>query len=1249
MPSLHTFKWTPESVESFWTNVAKTPLAQLSFSKMVLSELVRLISDFAPPFARILDFGAGDGDLAAGLLEAGFMVGVYEPSEGRRAEILKKPIASHSNFLGVFDCMSKDEFDVVCAFEVLEHFLKEDVDGDMKRLVSFLGAHGKVIGTVPLEENLLRDLCLCPECACTFHRWQHQHSFNKDSIAKFMSRAGLNFCHTFVIDFSIRLGFIASKDVVDVKETYLKMPKTSEQALAEERRKNILLANKTSFLEKDYSSLQKSYSEIHESHVELLKKYEEVQKKQPYHDYLQTIEASLKPHNFATLGRFPLFARGFAFLLRQFSKIPGFYRGYLLLGKFHRFVGTVRYNCIRSLQDEMTSQDVAISPPEHGSLPEPHPVSAAGKSGKPSVCLVISTLGAGGAERQVTYLAERLHSLGHEVRVRAGSIHGADGYYAKRLKKAGVDVRQFKWHARLRNLKGLEKFGISPRFFAYMPLPLRQDVAALAFELLEKPVDMIHGFLDHSSITAGWAGLLSGTPAIRLSGRNLNPGQFAFYQEWMHGQYRWLLSSPRVSMENNSRAGADDYAKWLGVNEDAIEVSYNGIDPNFAQVPGTVESATLRQEMGLPAGARVVLSVCRAAAEKCPLDLLAVFSRITASEPNTYCLHAGQGPMAADMADWLDTLPKEQKDRIKLLGLREDIPQLLGCADVFLLTSAQEGFPNVVMEAMQAKVPVVATIAGGTPELITPGETGYLFEVGDTEGMADAVLKLLDSPELPQKIANAALQMVSRFSVEAMTARVTESYNKQIKPFTDLTGSGLKAKGSALPNWLLGVGQFLSYARVHWKLHFLPCSLGSGQQPVLEGLPQRIVPPDKLSRVTLFTGTLSSGGAERQICLLARELHSAGYKVDISTMHDRGRNGFRAAWLDSEKIPHSGLNVEFYPLVLSAAFAFNRVKHLLKYVPKEIRPQVLALAAKLNGDPPDVLHCYLDEANIIGAFAGLIANVPLIRMSARSSNPSNYDWCKPWFKAAYTLLLKNKRIVLESNSLFAAQDYQAWLGLDMLPEVIPNGIDDTALTASIGKAKMRSDLGLAEDVPVILSVLRLSSEKRPLDIPLVIADVIKIMPEAHALIVGVGPLQENLEKEIADQGLCSKITLLGERNDIKEIMAASDVLLATSEIESFPNVILEAMAAGLPVVSTNAGGVQELFKHGECGFFAPVGDVKALALSTISIFKDEHLKVKIQERGPKMVLEKYSVKRLFDNVLDAYCGQKKACLNTSKK
>ncbi|MCL1916625.1 MAG: class I SAM-dependent methyltransferase, partial [Desulfovibrionaceae bacterium] len=129
MPFPHRFTWTTENTAAFWSMFTKTPLTRLSFSRLVRAELVRLVGAFAPPGARVLDFGGGSGDLAEGLLQAGFQVGVYEPAEGRRQDLVAKNITIHESWLGFFGPASRTQFDIVCAFEVLEHFLEETFSG----------------------------------------------------------------------------------------------------------------------------------------------------------------------------------------------------------------------------------------------------------------------------------------------------------------------------------------------------------------------------------------------------------------------------------------------------------------------------------------------------------------------------------------------------------------------------------------------------------------------------------------------------------------------------------------------------------------------------------------------------------------------------------------------------------------------------------------------------------------------------------------------------------------------------------------------------------------------------------------------------------------------------------------------------------------------------------------------------------------------------------------------------------------
>ena len=115
-----------------------------------------------------------------------------------------------------------------------------------------------------------------------------------------------------------------------------------------------------------------------------------------------------------------------------------------------------------------------------------------------------------------------------------------------------------------------------------------------------------------------------------------------------------------------------------------------------------------------------------------------------------------------------------------LLGRRENVFDYLLCSDVFLLTSAYEGMPNAVMEAMLAGLPVVATCVGGVPDLIEEGVHGYLHEVGDIAGMAGSLERLLKDPVLRRQMGNAGRERIlSGFTVNHLADRVTRDYAAQ--------------------------------------------------------------------------------------------------------------------------------------------------------------------------------------------------------------------------------------------------------------------------------------------------------------------------------------------------------------------------------------------------------------------------------------------------------------------------------------
>jgi glycosyltransferase involved in cell wall biosynthesis len=259
-------------------------------------------------------------------------------------------------------------------------------------------------------------------------------------------------------------------------------------------------------------------------------------------------------------------------------------------------------------------------------------------------------------------------------------------------------------------------------------------------------------------------------------------------------------------------------------------------------------------------------------------------------------------------------------------------------------------------------------------------------------------------------------------------------------------------------------------------------------------------------------------------------------------------------------------------------------------------------------------------------------------MSFRSYNPTNFPYLNnDWFLPAYRLLSTSPRVLLSGNNRDANADYAKWIGIP--PErvaYIPNALDADAfpLPAEDELTAKRVELGIAADTPVILGVHRFSAEKGPLEFVDVGARVVKAVPNARILIVGVGPLQAEVEQKIAEHGLQSHVTLLGRRTDVNVLMRLSSVFLLTSVLEGMPNVVLEAQLMETPVVATRTGGTQATVMEGETALLRPVGDIEALAAACCELLADPVRLQRMGEAGRRHVMSSYGKEQLGQRYLD---------------
>lgn len=170
-------------------------------------------------------------------------------------------------------------------------------------------------------------------------------------------------------------------------------------------------------------------------------------------------------------------------------------------------------------------------------------------------------------------------------------------------------------------------------------------------------------------------------------------------------------------------------------------------------------------------------------------------------------------------------------------------------------------------------------------------------------------------------------------------------------------------------------------------------------------------------------------------------------------------------------------------------------------------------------------------------------------------------------------------------------------------EVIPNFIDIKNYSEYSSKDCSRSMIALNEE-RIITHVSNFRKVKRILDIIKIFYTIQKEIP-SKLLMVGEGPEKESAENLSKDLGIEEKVIFLGNSNEIEQILSFSDLFLLPSETESFGLAALEAMACGVPVISTNSGGLSEVNINGVSGYLSNVGDVDEMAANALKIIKDK--------------------------------------------
>ncbi|WP_417356285.1 N-acetyl-alpha-D-glucosaminyl L-malate synthase BshA [Flavobacterium sp.] len=224
----------------------------------------------------------------------------------------------------------------------------------------------------------------------------------------------------------------------------------------------------------------------------------------------------------------------------------------------------------------------------------------------------------------------------------------------------------------------------------------------------------------------------------------------------------------------------------------------------------------------------------------------------------------------------------------------------------------------------------------------------------------------------------------------------------------------------------------------------------------------------------------------------------------------------------------------------------------------------------------------------------------------------------PFYKPAVSFSINHSDVVTSVSQALKDDTYKLFdIKRDI--EVIPNFIEVDKKKLEENSPCHRSMMA-TEKQKIITHISNFRKVKRIPDVIRIFNEVQKVMP-AKLMLVGDGPEKEPAEKLCDELGLADKVIFFGNSSEINEILCFSDLFLLPSETESFGLAALEAMANGVPVISSNTGGLPEVNREGYSGYLANVGDVETMAKRAISILEDDEILLKFKNNALKVAQE----------------------------
>lgn len=362
------------------------------------------------------------------------------------------------------------------------------------------------------------------------------------------------------------------------------------------------------------------------------------------------------------------------------------------------------------------------------------------------ILFLITGLNYGGAETQLKELAIRLKSRGHEILVVSMIPPQA---YVGELKNVGISVKTL----------GMRQGLPDPRAIFRLATIIRNF----------RPL-ILHSHMVHANLLARMVRMISRIPVLICTAHNINEG----------GRLRemaYRLTDSLCDLTTQvSKAGLHRYVQVKAVPQNKVHFIPNGVDINRFR-PDEKARKKLRHEFGIT-DEFVWLAVGRFEEAKDYPNMIQAFSRLVKVRPDARLFIAGQGALKTKIERLVVELGLD--DAVSFLGIRKDVPELMNAADAYVMSSAWEGFPLVLLEAAAVGLPIVATDVGGNREIVLNDQSGFLVPPQDPVSLAEAMERVMALGIEARKLMGKAgrTYVVENFSFERVIKMWEELYHE---------------------------------------------------------------------------------------------------------------------------------------------------------------------------------------------------------------------------------------------------------------------------------------------------------------------------------------------------------------------------------------------------------------------------------------------------------------------------------------